>query len=240
MTTGFKIQSLGGRGIIENEIKILQASDKKRELEGYHVFILDLDNRPTTLTSTDNVIVIQWDRYSFENNLLNTDKLYDVVKELSTKDFPSSRAEFARKVKELAFGQIEKTILQEDYGKKIPETISLNKKNIQNLSIHEISELLSSKLEAQKEYLEEFEKDRFKIEFVSFINERIQQTKDDWDENWKKKCKGKELLLQVYNIYGLTNYKSFIKNLIRGIKEGTEEWTIIKGKIEPVLQRKNS
>ncbi len=238
ITTGFKIQSLGGRGIVEKEIKVLQDSDKLGQLEGYHVFVLDLDNRPTALSNTENVKVIQWDRYSFENYLLNNDILYDVVKELNPQSFPSNRAEFNREIQKIAFSQIEKIVLRESYGFLIPQSITLQKKEIETNDIETVSQLLFSKLQDGKGFFEVLEENSFKKMFREKIEAKITETTEDWEVHWKNKCKGKELLRNIYTQYKLINYTLFIKNLIRAIKsEDAEEWKLIKSKIDPIVKK---
>lgn len=236
--SGFKIQSLGGRTIVENEIKILQEADNKTELKGYHVFILDFDNKPTTLKDSKNVKVIQWDRYSFENYLLNLNILYDITKDLNPKDFPSNRAEFTKIVKEIALSQVEQICFYEVLEKSTPTIISVSKKEIKDKNITEISKIISGKIANLKTEVSAFNDTQFESKFVSDIETRIKETKEDWEENWKIKCKGKELLLAIHNKFSITNYKEFIRKLIISNKtEDSEEWKILKTKIAPITTK---
>ena len=235
LASGFKIQSLGGRSIIENEVKVLQDADRKGELKGYHVFILDLDNRPSNLKSTENVKIIQWDRYSFENYLLNLNILYDVVKSQNPTDFPGNRAEFNKSIKEWAFSQIEQIAFYEIFFEQIPTNINITKKELKDKNLSEISRIVGSKIEALKDEIEKIEISDWSDEFRILIEKKIEDMKLDWEENWKTKCKGKELLLSIYQKYNLTNYKEFVMNLVKTNKiDDTEEWQILKNKIVPI------
>lgn len=234
--SGFKIQSLGGRTIIEKEIDILQKSDNNGDLDGFHVFIIDYDNKPSKNIDTKNVKIIQWDRYSFENYLLNLAILYDVVKENNPKKEIASRAEFSKKVKELAFKQIESIAILENYGLMIPQSISLDKKNIVDNTLENISDFLGEKIKDTQKYFEVFDINRWKNDFKEKISLKNKELNEDWEENWKVKCKGKDLLLDVYKYYELKNFKLFIRSLIQENKsQNSEEWKIIKSKIEPII-----
>lgn len=235
LASGFKIQSLGGRSIIENEVKVLQEADRKGELKGYHVFVLDLDNRPSNLKSTDNVKIIQWDRYSFENYLLNLNILYDVVKSQNPIDFPSSRAEFNKTIKEMAFSQIDQIAFYEIFFEKIPTSINITKKELKDKDLPQITKTVGLKISQLKEEIEKMNISEWENIFKSSIEKKIEDMKLDWEENWKTKCKGKELLTNIYQKYGLSNYKEFVMHLIKTNKvDDTEEWQILKNKISPI------
>ena len=113
LISGYSIKSLGGRGEIEKQIKILQDSDNRNELDGYHIFILDNDNNPFKGKSTINVKVIQWDRYCFENYLLDSDLLYNLIRDYDSKNPPANRAALNSKIKELAISQVHLTAIRE-------------------------------------------------------------------------------------------------------------------------------
>ncbi|WDF56172.1 AAA family ATPase [Mucilaginibacter sp. KACC 22063] len=238
-TVNFKIQSLGGRSIIETEIKTLQESDRKGKLKGLHIFILDFDNKPTELKDTENVKIIQWDRYSFENYLLNTDVMYGIVRDRNPKHFPSSRTEFTREVKNLAFKQIDAVAIADVSKSFIPQTIGLSKKDLgTSTSPIEVAELLTEKILNLKSTLDAFIPESWSNTFIDAVNAKTIQLKEEWEENWKKYCKGKELLVSIYQTFGLSNYKDFIKALIAQNKDNkTEEWQVIKNKIEYIIQK---
>ena len=237
IANGYKVQSLGGRTVVENEIKTLQEADSKKELQGYHIFVLDNDNKPTSLKSSENVKVLQWDRYSFENYLLNLDVLYDVIKSLSPTNFPSNREEFYKAVKKMAFIQIEPLSVFAAMESLFPKTASITKKEIKGLALVDISKLLSGKIETQKLNLNSFDATKWEKEYTELAEKKTKETKGVWEENWKIKCRGKELLTSLHNEFKpLISYKAFIKHLIVSNRsEDSEEWKILKSKIQPVL-----
>lgn len=238
LVSGFKIQSLGGRKIVENEIKTLQEADNKGNLKGYHVFVLDFDNKPTTLKDTINVKIIQWDRYSFENYLLNLNFLYDVIKELNPKDFPTNRGEFNKVIKELAYTQIDQIAFYEVLEQMSPTIVSVTKKEIKDKSLTDISKIVSAKISSLKSELNGFKDLDWESSFVQAVETKIAETKADWEENWRIKCKGKDLLLDVHNKFSIQNYKEFVKKLISTNKtEDSEEWKILKTKVAPITTK---
>jgi hypothetical protein len=79
----------------------------------------------------------------------------------------------------------------------------------------------------------------FEAKFVETFESKKSETELDWEENWRNKCKGKDLLVSIHNKYGITSYKGFVKNLIASNKaEDTEEWNILKSKLQPILSKK--
>lgn len=237
--TGFKIQSLGGRSVIENEVGILQKADNKGDLSGYHVFIIDFDNKPTSLRDSKNIKIIQWDRYSFENYLLNLNVLYDVVKQLNPKEFPSSRSEFITKIKELAFEQIDQLAYIEVSNDLTPTSVNITKRDFRARPLEDIASVIAEKIEILHKELTGFDKKAWTSKFALAANDKVAEMRADWDENWKIKCKGKELLNAIYNLYSLQNYSDFIKKVINvNREEDTEEWKILNSKIEPIKSKK--
>ena len=102
-----QISWLGGRKAIEAEVSSLQTAETQGNLDRLHCFILDNDRDITALRSTQLVRVLQWDRYCFENYLINSQVLYDVLKPYVRGDnFPEDRGEFQSSIKAQALEQL--------------------------------------------------------------------------------------------------------------------------------------
>ena len=113
---GFKFKPLFGRNNIEIEIKRLLEAAEKKELKGEHYFIFDNDRKPSDLHGSEHVQILQWDRYSIENYLLNMDALHYALTKLDLcKNKPESSGSFKTKVKELALNQIASIAQQEAF-----------------------------------------------------------------------------------------------------------------------------
>lgn len=110
---GFVAKHLGGRNEIEKNIRTLQDEDKKNRLDYYQLFLFDLDNRPTAIQSTHKVKILQWDRYCLENYLLESDAIFDTLREHATSIEGLTRGSMLTKVKDIAFRQIPRAATRE-------------------------------------------------------------------------------------------------------------------------------
>ncbi|MBM9590886.1 AAA family ATPase [Leptospira sp. 201903075] len=236
---GFKIRSLGGRTEIEKEIARLQEADKSNTLDGYHIFILDNDNKPTTLTSSDSVKIIQWDRYSIENYLLNIDLLYDIVKKNCRANTPTNRADFSREIKALAMNQLSSIVVLENYSKFFPESVSISKKIFKEKSLQDIAKDLLEKLKLKIDEFKQITINDWESEFIKKIEAIKTETMQDWEINWIKRCRGKELLTSIYTHYNFKkDFKSFIIEIIREMRENkAEDLGILQNKLKEALPK---
>ena len=118
---------------------------------------------------------------------------------------------------------------------KSPTIISVPAKEIKGKTLEEISFITSKKIENLRNELDNFKKTKWEEDFVQNIKDRIETTKLEWEDDWNKKSKGKELLLSILKKYCLSSHKGFVKDLIRANKESdSEEWKILKDKISPI------
>ena len=113
-----KFRDLGGRGEVEKYIRLLIDSDKIGKAENVKFFMFDRDNKPTTLMSTQNVKIRQWDRYCLENYLIEPEILYDTVKlDLKPKTWPNTFAEAQVLFEEIAKRQLRGQIIESEFKK---------------------------------------------------------------------------------------------------------------------------
>jgi RecF/RecN/SMC N terminal domain. len=238
LISGYSIKSLGGRGEIEKEIKTLQESDLKNELDGYHIFILDNDNKPYKGNSTQNVKVIQWDRYCFENYLLDPDILYTVIKEYECINPPGNRGSLQQKIKELALNQVDFKAIREVLDSKIPQNISIKNSDLKGKTDEEVVELFDTILEQTKKLFDEFDDSDWKNNLTKCISTKKSEYKELWSDEWKKKCDGKALIKAVHKEYGIKgNLTKLIKDILKEMRiNPNEEFNSIRGKIEPIIK----
>lgn len=238
LISGYSIKSLGGRGEIEKEIITLQESDEKGELDGYHIFILDNDNKPYKGKSTSNVKVIQWDRYCFENYLLDLDIIYNVIKEFDCKNPPNNRALLQQKVKELALNQVNFKAIRESLDEKMPQNISIKNSELKGKSNDEIISVFEKTVLETKKLFEEFEDDTWKKQLSDLIEVKKGEYEDLWSEDWKKKCDGKTLIKAIHREFGIkASLTKVTKDILKEMKlNPNEEFNSIRGKIEPIIK----
>ena len=238
LISGYSIKSLGGRGEIEKQIKILQDSDNRNELDGYHIFILDNDNNPFKGKSTINVKVIQWDRYCFENYLLDSDLLYNLIRDYDSKNPPANRAALNSKIKELAISQVHLTAIREVIDNKSQILTPLKNNDIKGKPMEYILEKLENNIQDFRRKLDENWQDNWQVDLKNKIDAKTIEYKELWDSDWKKKCDGKTLIKAIHSEFGIkTSLNKLIKDILKEMRlNQNEEYNSIRGKIELSLK----
>ncbi|MBC3760030.1 AAA family ATPase [Hyunsoonleella sp. SJ7] len=238
LISGYSIKSLGGRGEIEKEIKTLQESDNNNELDGYHIFILDNDNKPYKGVSTQNVKVVQWDRYCFENYLLDPDVLYTIIKEYDCVNRPQNRGSLQQKVKELALSQVDFKAIREELDNKMPQNISIKNSELKGKTDSEIVDVFETSVIETKKLFDDFDNTDWKKDLAKSISDKKAELKELWSDEWKKKCDGKALIKAIHKEYGIKgNLTKLIKDILKEMRlNPNEEFNSIRGKIEPIIK----
>ncbi|MBR8538135.1 AAA family ATPase [Carboxylicivirga sediminis] len=238
LISGYSIKSLGGRGEIEKEIKTLQDSDKRGDLEGYHIFILDNDNKPYKGDSSTNVKVIQWDRYCFENYLFDSDVMYNVIKEYDCSNKPTNRGALQQKIKELALSQVNFKAVREELDITIPNNISVKNSQIKDKPSSEVINAFEKTVTETRALFEKFDNPKWKEELEKSIETKVKVYQEEWAEDWKKRCDGKALIKSVHKEFGIKgNLTKLIKDILKEMRLNTnEEYNSIRGKLEPLTK----
>jgi hypothetical protein len=147
----YHVAELGGRGNVEKEILTLQSAEQKGEVETLKCFIFDLDNAPTSLTSSRLVKVLQWKRRCLENYLIDDKIIYDMLndRELS-RDHIENRGEVHNIFKEIAVSQLRETVAIGVYNTFAFENLGLRPKEIAGKTYPEMADVLFSRVEVLK------------------------------------------------------------------------------------------
>ncbi|TWD57852.1 AAA ATPase-like protein [Agrobacterium vitis] len=237
LISGYKITPLGGRGTVEKEIKHLQHSETEGELEKTQLFIFDNDNKPSALTSSNFVRVIQWDRYCLENYLLEEKILFDLVTR-HAKSPPASRGEFGRKLKELALGQLNLIAVRQAYLPREPDNPGLRPEEVRRASFDEAAELIVMRLQKIAEQTANINSSEWKAEFVRQCEAKKAELNEEWQQDVFKKCDGKKLILDLYREYEIKiSPLEFKKSLVRQMQnDKTEEWRLIESKLRAEIR----
>lgn len=236
MTLGDRCQinSLGGRKSVEAEVENLQKAETDGHLDRLHVFIFDRDRNVTSLESSKLVKVLQWDRYCFENYLLNTKVLYDVLKDFAGDKLPD-RGVFQRNVKELAFKQILPLVARDAYDADRISSPGLEKGDIGD-SYDSTAEILESKLAQLKTTIGSLELSAWKSTYIQNCRKFDEQLRSSWEKDWVDNCNGKELLEQIFRKYQINrDRRELKKDLIRRLRDRQEpEWKNVQGLLTSV------
>jgi predicted ATP-dependent endonuclease of OLD family len=239
LVSGYKIKSLGGRGEVEKEIKKLQDLESQVRLEGFHVFIMDNDGRETKLKSTTSVKIVQWNRYTFENHLLNHDVIFEVLKDLEGKNI-QNRAHVNQRLKEFALSQISKKAVHQACIDNMFSSISLKKKDIDEANIDAFFEEYGKQLDTIRNWLGENESDQIRAKVKARHQELEAAYRSEWNDKWQQLCNGKDVVYKVHSEFTPSaSISNFIKSIIRKLKEkNTEEWTLLRAKMESIFKKK--
>lgn len=237
---GYKINVLRGRNEIEKEIRKLQKSEKDGDLKTKHFFIFDRDRKPTELESTENIKILQWDRYCLENYLLESDAIYDVSmsETLQCKSPPESRGAFKIKMKELAFKQLLPLVAKETYRELEPENPGIRPSDLNKESFDDIAESIASKLMTIKFQVEKIQKEPWVENFLMESNKIFQEKKSIWEDDWAHECDGKSVLDQIYKSLRMNiSFIDFKKRIINQMSQNrSENWSVIDSKLSGLFE----
>jgi len=228
-THGFKVTQLGGRNNIEKEITRLQEEEIKKTLDVKQNFLFDLDRKPTELKNSEMVKVEQWDRYCFENYLIDFNMIYDAGTELGATNLPT-RGAMKDQVKALAFKQIKAVIAGEVYKGKELESAGLRTQEIEKLSeFTEMAEVLATRIMKIKTDVSLFDKNAWMDNFNDECKKLEAVKKPEWEINWEKQCDGKKLMHDLRISIGVNKSTSEFKKkiMVHMEKNKSDNWRVI-------------
>lgn len=241
LVQGFKVIPLGGRGEVEKQIKALQEAENQKKLDSNHCFIFDYDRRLTSLNSTKLVYVGQWGRYCLENYLLDSDSIYDALRQLKKDEKQEfSRGSVGKLIEKFALDQIPLEVCKSTYSRLEPNNPGLRVKEIRDATEYsKHAEILAKRLKIIKEQLQDFEESTWITNFIEKCQENDKLFKSEWSDNWKKLCNGKEVIWSVHKHFNLrispTNFKKHIAQCMKSRE--SEEWKLIADKLEDALKQ---
>ncbi len=106
----YRLIDLGGRPEVESSIEKLQAGENVGKSSAKRYFLLDRDNRPTKLKSSEFTIVRQLGRYCLENYLIDLDTIVEQLRSGRSGDngVPITNPSAAEgRIKSLALSQVD-------------------------------------------------------------------------------------------------------------------------------------
>jgi hypothetical protein len=226
----FKFRELMGRGEIEKHIRKLQEAEAKGLKENISYFVFDLDNKPTGLSSTDKVVVKQWDRYCLENYLLDAEILYDTVRsEGNPQHWPACLAEAEIAFSDLAKKQLRPIVVDEAYGALALTDIRLRKQDKTD-NFAESAQNIFNRIQQLKTQIDPFKETEWKRDFENKCKLLLKKKEIEWNQKWRELCNGKQFfrdLVQFSGGLGI-DLSSLKRRLVAANKEyengGTKSW----------------
>lgn len=236
-----QISWLGGRKVLEGEIASLQHAEKQGSLDRLHCFILDKDRSVTGMKGTALVKVLQWDRYCFENYLLNYQVLYDVIKKYAKVDEFPDRGNFQSKLKELAMDQTRPIAARETY-----EATRIGRPGLEDSDLREsypeMAAVLKGKLTTLRDAVSSLNLETWEDTFLAGCQAREKELRKAWDDTWEKECDGKNLLLAVCRTYEVArDRKELKKEIIRVLRDQqATEWQEVDSRLRHAMNKRKA
>jgi predicted ATPase len=233
--SGYKLANLGGRQRVEQDIRKLQDAGE-HEVGKAQIFIFDLDNKPSDLVGNQRVRVLQWDRFCFENYLLDEDSMFDVLKEAARKP-PDSRGSFSTELKDIALSQTTEMAVRTVYKRLEPENPGLRSTDLSTGILSEIAKVLAMRLESIAGQIRAFDLPTWVRDFEEEVKQAEQKIQEDWSRDWIRLCDGKRVIKDLYSRYSINIDKlSFKRRVIQQMREKpSETWRVVESRLRETL-----
>jgi predicted ATPase len=232
----YQIKFLGGRNKVERDIAQLQEAEKRGEVERFSSFIFDRDRKPSSVTSSKLVRVLQWDRYSIENYLIDENILFPILAHYCSVK-PESKGSLRADLKEIALSQTMYESIRATYLKLEPENCGIRPKEVFSKSAQEAANALYERLQRVKESLASLEKSAWIEAFVSKCEFTSENLRSEWDDSWRKECDAKRLFKDIQAKYQCKVSIGFLKSEI--MKEmrvqQNEDWKLLRTMISGAI-----
>ena len=241
LLAGYQLKSLGGRTEIEKDIVRLQEAEARGELERLSSFVFDRDRKPSAVTSTRFVKVLQWDRYCIESYLTDESVLFDVLLRYCTVK-PESKGSLRSNLKEMALAQTGDEAIRRTYLTREPENCGIRPKEVFGKPAREAAELLCARLQRSQESLAALKPDSWVAGFVQECDRTAAALRADWDDSWRKECDAKRLFKDVQARYQARISIGFLKAEV--MKEmrvrQTDDWKVLQTLLRDAISQASS
>jgi hypothetical protein len=224
-------QALAAATRVEREIKTLQEAERNGEIDTIKCFIFDLDNKPTTLESTQRVRVLQWKRRCIENYLIDPKIIYDLLNDLGiSADRIERRGEALQRLKEIAFEQLRDIVGAAIYTSFNYENPGLRPQEIAGKSYFEMADQLFGRIEVIQGQVTQLSADAWKQSFVAQCGREEAASITQWETDWLTLCDGKRFFRDLQRRFGLKVSALKLKTMIveRMEKERSDTWLEIE------------
>jgi predicted ATPase len=233
----YVFRELGGRKNVEKEVELLQSQESRSRIPLRTAFILDNDGSPTSLKSTANVRVLQWDRRCLENYLLDVGALTDLVKDSSLVKMPiTNTTALRKKLKQLAMEQICGIAFWIKYN-ELFDAPHLRPRDIQGKDHGELAALVVTRITTLKKKLPVLEGGRWEDEFAKALSAKEGELRKAWEDDWPKLCNGKLLIRALHSDVGFREPVSRLKmRIIKAMESGKSKlWLELEQKLKSLF-----
>lgn len=236
----YRLKDLGGRNEIEKQIRSLQSAGAKGKLTTELFFIFDKDRKPTDLSSSDNVGVLQWSKYCLENFLIDMDALTDVLMDGNiAAETIRNQGELLSIIKPLALAHLNEQIVRDVFDELRPSSITSPDSRVANLPYAEAANLSFDKIEDLKAEISPTNRTKWVDSFSKACSNKDANLSPMWDTEWKNLCDGKRLFQEMQSRFAIKssplNFKKRVLNQMMINKTG-ENWRLIESQLKTLLK----
>jgi len=191
----YRLKQRGGRGQIEADIQELQKAEKRGDDIGNHFFIFDLDHKPTGLSDTAHVRLLQLNRYCLENFVLDVDVLTDLSRKAEFSESPkSSPTEMRDVMRALAMAQLDEFVARSVFKEIGLESIGFDMEVMRLSGVTAIASALHERIEEMVRQFQLLMTEGVEKRFADLFSTKRRELESIWEEKWREKCNGKRLL----------------------------------------------
>lgn len=235
----YKLKQLGGRGIIERDIKELQNAEKNGDDIGFHFFIFDHDGRPANFSNSEHVRILQLDRFCLENYLLDNEIITDLSRNRRFSDRELSNVTETRNIlREIALEQVSDVAARSVFKELGLEGICFDMNAVSNQDPRSVASDLMKQIDAIKNIIASIESRGFQGEFERLYIKKRKEIFEQWGDEWCKVCNGKRLFeslrLKGYVKGDLLSLKKQIANEM-SVRQ-TETWRSLESFLQELIK----
>lgn len=234
----YVFRELGGRKNVEKEVQLLQSQESRSRIPLKTAFILDNDGSPTSLKSSANVRVLQWDRRCLENYLLDFGVLTDLVKDSKLAKTPiTNTTALKRKLKQLAMEQVREIAFWIKYNELL-DVPPLRPRDVQGKDHGELAAVVATRIATLRKRIPTVRGRRWEDEFEGALRAKEEEIRTAWEDEWPKLCDGKLLIRTLHGEVGFREPVSRMKTRIIKTMESQKSklWLEIEKKLRSLTE----
>lgn len=234
----FKLKPSMGRSEVEKAAQLLQDNEGTAAVSPSY-FILDLDDEPTTITTSESVRVLQWSRRCLENYLIDLEILTKLLMDDEvTKNPLSNEGEVRKLLTRLAMSQLRDVAIRTLYAENRFIGLGLRKEDLSAPSTEAIAKSLAARIHEAKVKLEPFNPVSWQESFLAAVEVKRAELQKTWESNWVPLCDGKRLLLDLSKEVALRlNQKKFKLRLMKEMALArTPNWIEMESSLKELLK----
>jgi len=236
----YKLKDLGGRNEVVKQVLLLQKAEQSGMDLPPRYFIFDRDRAPSSLTSSDRVKVLQWDRHCLENYLLDADAMTDILTDPEVVANPlAHQGEVSDLLRATAMLQLDEFVARQIYERQKFGGLGIKNDEIEGKTINEMADALFGGIESVQGQICALESDNWKRSFVSRCEVEREKMHSLWDAGqWEKDCDGKRAMTELHQRVGLRMALPKFKTRVMAqmARQKTRNWLLVEALLKTLVR----